>query len=129
LNAALKPFGIDHSRWRVLAVLNEHAGCSMLELAEHSSVDRTTLAHTVRLMCEEGLVSRARHPTDRRRSILNLSKKGQGLLRSVLPLVVAQNEAAVRSLGRAEADTLLALLVRVADTLKSDHTGRRRRPH
>lgn len=118
LNAELRRFGIDYSRWRVLAVLNEHAGCSMLELAEFSSVDRTTLAHTVRLMSEEGLLSRTRFSSDRRRSVLVLTARGRDLLKSVLPLVQAQTERAMQGFSRGEVETLRALLGRVAENLK-----------
>src|SRR5215470_18719090 len=56
LNRELAQFGIDYPRWRVLAVLGQYAGASMLQLAELTSVDRTTLAHTVRLMVSERLI-------------------------------------------------------------------------
>lgn len=118
LNSELRRFGIDYSRWRVLAVLNEHAGCSMLELAEWSSVDRTTLAHTVRLMCEEGLLSRTREPRDRRRSILLLTPEGRRRLKSVLPLVTDQTERALQGLSKSEVETLRALLVRIGANLR-----------
>lgn len=118
LNSELRRFGIDYSRWRVLAVLNEHAGCSMLELAEWTSVDRTTLAHTVRLMCEEGLLSRTREPSDRRRSNLQLTRDGRQRLKAVLPFVTAQTERALRDLSKAEVETLGALLVRIGANLR-----------
>ena len=118
LNTELRRFGIDFSRWRVLAVLNEHAGCSMLELAEFSAVDRTTLAHTVRLMSEEGLVSRARFSRDKRRSVLELTTRGRDLLQDILPLVEAQTARALTGLTRAETETLRSLLARIAKNLR-----------
>src|SRR5271154_6402860 len=33
LNLELRPFGLDYARWRVMAVLNEHSGCSMQALS------------------------------------------------------------------------------------------------
>ena len=57
LNLALRPYAIDYPRWRVLAVLNEHSGATMGEVAELTSVDRTTLTHTLKLMEREGLIS------------------------------------------------------------------------
>jgi hypothetical protein len=58
LNRELRQFSIDYPRWRVLGALNEHPGCSMQKLADKTAVDRTTLAHTVRIMVDEKLVHR-----------------------------------------------------------------------
>ena len=54
------PYGLDYSRWRVLAVLQEHPGATMGELADLTSVDRTTLTRTLGLMEEAGLIVRRR---------------------------------------------------------------------
>jgi hypothetical protein len=43
----LKPIGISFQQWRVLAVLDHRPGCTMGELAELASVDRTTLTRTL----------------------------------------------------------------------------------
>src|SRR5271156_6755237 len=47
LNRELRRFGLDCQRWRVLAVLNEHPGCTMRMLAELTAVNRTTLNPTI----------------------------------------------------------------------------------
>lgn len=117
LNSDLARHGIDFPRWRVLAVLNEHPGCSMLKLAEHTSVDRTSLAHTVNLMVGEGLVERAERKSDRRSVALDLSARGRRTLRLILPLVVAQNEAALAGFTSREGDQFLSLLRRVLGNL------------
>ena len=54
INARLRPYGLDYPRWRVLAVLQEHPGATMGELADLTSVDRTTLTRTLGLMEECG---------------------------------------------------------------------------
>ena len=60
INARLRPYGLDYSRWRVLAVLQEHPGATMGELADLTSVDRTTLTRTLGLMEKAGLVDPSR---------------------------------------------------------------------
>ena len=55
INARLRPYGLDYSRWRVLAVLQEHSGATMGQLADLTSVDRTTLTRTLGLMEEARL--------------------------------------------------------------------------
>src|SRR5262245_8742116 len=80
LNAELRSCDLDYPRWRAMAVLNQHPGCSMLELAQHSGVDRTSLAHTVALMVRQGLLNRQARETDRRSIRLNLTPRGRDLL-------------------------------------------------
>ena len=117
LNIELRRFGLDFPRWRVLAVLNENKGCSMLRLAELTTVDRTTLAHTARVMAAEGLITRNERKSDRRSVSLGLTPRGGKVLSLILPAVLAQNEQALRGLTPEQILQLRALLVRVADNL------------
>ncbi len=118
LNRALGAHGFDYPRWRVLGVLGEHPGASMLKLAELTSVDRTTLAHTVRIMVEEGLIDREARQSDRRSVELRLTRKGAAALKRVLPLVLAQNERALSGLTTADVEQLRGLLRRVMNNLE-----------
>jgi DNA-binding MarR family transcriptional regulator len=117
LNAELRCFKLDYPRWRVMAVLNQHPGCSMLELAEHSGVDRTSLAHTVALMTRQGLLTRRARKTDRRSVALNLTPRGRGLLDRILPTVLAHSRQALSGFTAAEVRMLFKLLRRMADNI------------
>lgn len=119
LNAKLSGHGLDYPRWRVLAVLSEHPGASMLHLAELTSVDRTSLTHTVRLMVDEGLVRRSQRGTDRRSVVLTLTRQGTALFTRILPDVMAQNEQALAGLSAREVAALRASLGQVLRNLKS----------
>lgn len=117
LNARLAAHGLDYPRWRVLAVVSEHPGASMLQLAELTSVDRTTLTHTVRLMVEEGMVRRHARGGDRRSVELGLTRRGAATFKRILPLVVAQNEQALAGLGAHDVEALRAHLGRILRNL------------
>jgi DNA-binding MarR family transcriptional regulator len=119
LNAELRGSGLDYSRWRVLAVLQEHPGCSMLQLAERTSVDRTSLAHTVRVMEREGLVSRVAREADRRSVVLTLSPLGRRKYQAILPAVLAQNTRALAGFSEADVDRLRRQLKRIVGNLKA----------
>ena len=118
LNAKLARHGLDYPRWRVLAVLNEHPDASMLQLAELTSVDRTSLTHTVRLLVEEGLVERSQRGSDRRSVALALTRSGMARFRRILPDVLAQNTMALSGLADREIEVLRAGLKRVLDNLE-----------
>lgn len=117
LNARLAGHGIDYPRWRVLAVLNEHPGASMLRIAELTSVDRTSLTHTVRMMADEGLVRRERGQ-DRRSIVLNLTPRGEATFTGILPAVLDLNGQALAGLDSAEVEGLRGQLHRLLDNLK-----------
>ena len=118
LNSELRRFGLDYARWRVMAVLNEEAGCSMQRLAELTSVDRTTLTHTLRLMEKEDLIERRERSSDRRSIAVSLSARGRETLTQILPTVLAQTERALAGFGGDEIDRLRRQLARIADNLK-----------
>lgn len=118
LNARLAGHGLDFPRWRVLAVLAEHPGASMLQLAELTSVDRTSLTHTVRLMVGEGLVARSPRGSDRRSVALALTRKGNATFRRILPEILTQNAQALAGFGDGEIDTLRSGLMRVLANLE-----------
>jgi MarR family transcriptional regulator, organic hydroperoxide resistance regulator len=117
LNGELRSFELDYPRWRVMAVLNQHPGCSMQQLAEQTGVDRTTLAHTAALMERQGLLTRQARKTDRRSIVLNLTPRGRKLLARILPTVLAHSSQSLSDFTAAEIGTLFKLLRRMADNI------------
>ena len=117
LNGELRRFNLDYPRWRVMAVLNEHPGCSMQQLAEHTGVDRTTLAHTVALMARQGLLTKRARKTDRRSIMLDLTPHGRSLLDRILPTVLALSHQSQSGFTATEMRTLFKLLQRMADNI------------
>lgn len=117
LNARLAEHDLDYPRWRVLGVLSQHPGASMLQLAELTSVDRTSLTHTVRLMVRERLIHRTERGTDRRSVELALTPQGRRAFDRILPIVLALNAQALAGLKPAEVASLRRALARVLDNL------------
>jgi DNA-binding MarR family transcriptional regulator len=113
----LQPLGLTVQKWRVLAVLDYSPGCTMSDLADLTSVDRTTLTRTLDQLVEERLVDRRPAAHDRRSTRLALTRRGAALLRRVLPLVIEQNEQAVRGFSAAEIERLRGDLRRMFHNL------------
>ena len=118
INARLRPYGLDYSRWRVLAVLNEHSGATMGRVADLTSVDRTTLTRTLGLMEETGLVIRRERESDRRNLEISLTPRGRRMFARILPLTLAETDRALRGLSSEETEMLRDRLKRMADNLK-----------
>jgi DNA-binding MarR family transcriptional regulator len=118
INARLRPHGLDYPRWRVLAVLQEHSGATMGELADLTSVDRTTLTRTLGLMENAGLVTRRERTSDRRSVSISLTVKGRRMFARILPLTLAETDRALTRFSAEEVGVLKDWLRRMADSLK-----------
>ena len=118
LNSGLRRFGLDYARWRVMAVLNEEPGCSMQRLSDLTSVDRTTLTHTLRLMGNEDLIARHERPSDRRSIAVSLTPRGADMLARILPTVLAETDRALVGFTPDEVDRLREQLGRILANLK-----------
>ncbi len=119
INAQLRPHGIDYPRWRVLAVLQEHSGATMGELADLTSVDRTTLTRTLGLMENAGLLARRERKSDRRSLAISLTAQGRRMFARILPLTLTETDRALTDFSAEEIEALKDWLRRMADNLKA----------
>ncbi len=120
----LRPLRISVPQWRILAVLHERRDCTMNQLADLTTVDRTTLTRALDRMVEERLVERRSDPSDGRSVRLRLTASGEIAFGRVLPRVIEQNERAIRGFSGAELATLLALLHRMVRNLDPEYDRR-----
>jgi DNA-binding MarR family transcriptional regulator len=119
INIRLRPHGVDYARWRVLAVLKEHSGATMGQLADLTSVDRTTLTRTLGLMEKAGLVARRERRSDRRSLAISLTAKGRRMFARILPLTLAETDRALTGFSLEEIGTLRDRLKRMAANLRN----------
>jgi DNA-binding MarR family transcriptional regulator len=124
LAAQLKPLAITVPQWRILAVLHERAGSTMNDLADHTTVDRTTLTRALDRMVRENLVMRRSNAHDGRSVQLYLTPAGETAFARILPRVLKQNERAVRGFTAAELGELRAMLHRMIGNLDPDYDRR-----
>jgi DNA-binding MarR family transcriptional regulator len=119
INARLRAYGLDYSRWRVLAVLQEHSGATMGRLADLTSVDRTTLTRTLGLMEKAGLVARRERESDRRSLAISLTANGRRMFARILPLTLAETDRALIGFSPEEIGSLRGGLKRITDNLRA----------
>ena len=94
----LRGAGLRAPEWRVLASLHARQRLSMRELADLSSIDRTTLSRTVERMARAGWLARQEDSADLRVIRLALTTAGERLFARVWPTVERLNQAAVAGL-------------------------------
>lgn len=117
LGQALRGFGLRVPEWRVLASLYARRRCSMGELADLATIDRTTLSRTVERMARAGWVARLADASDLRVKRLALTGTGARLFARVWPAVEQINRTAFEGLQAAALETLRRTLERMKANL------------
>jgi DNA-binding MarR family transcriptional regulator len=119
----LKGAGLRVPEWRVLASLYARRRCSMSELADTATIDRTTLTRTVDRMQRAGWVTRISDSDDMRVTRLALTAAGERMFARIWPAVERLNRAAVAGLPPAAVDALRATLKRMKGNLDQGLAG------
>ena len=100
---------LNIAMWRALAALSRNGGLRLVDLADVTSIDVSTLSRMVTRLIRLGLVLRTRSTTSDREVLVSLMPKGRRLLDRLIP-VALQFEAALTE-GIPQAD--LAIVNRV----------------
>lgn len=112
-------FGIGVTEWRVVAVLGRYAGLSANAVAERTAMDKVAVSRAVAALLDKRLVERDTHDSDRRRSVLRLSRAGKRLHAQIAPLALQIERDLLAGLSADERTQLHALLDRLGEGLNA----------
>lgn len=91
INAGLKPFGLTHAQFVLLASLtwlaNGEKPLTQNDLAHHAKMDVMMTSNVLRTLEEKDLIERKPHPTDTRAKSLAVTSMGLKLAEKVVPVV------------------------------------------
>lgn len=79
-------FDISIAEWRVMAVLGQSSDLSAEQVCELTEMDKVTVSRAVTKLLNKQYMIRKFSSTDRRRSILRLSRSGYGVYAQVVPM-------------------------------------------
>jgi DNA-binding MarR family transcriptional regulator len=119
--AALKPFGLTHVQFVLLASLtwlDADGPVTQRELAEHAATDPMMTSQVLRALEGMGLIQRLAHPQDGRARALAVSEAGRELANRAVVAVEACDSAFFAALGPRGSAFTSALL-----QLKRVHMG------
>ena len=119
LAQGLKDFGLRVPEWRALAALYSRRGCTTSQLADLSTIDRTTLTRTVDRMQEAGWIERLADGADLRITRLALTPAGKRMFERIWPEVQRLNGIALAGLSGSEMDLLKKILGRMHANLEA----------
>ena len=113
IRAMLAETGITEQQWRVLRVLSEHGEMDGTTLANRASLLVPSLTRIVATLREKGLVTQRRDAQDRRRQVVAITPKGQGIIDANTAQAARIVDGFKAQLGAADYETLLTLLERL----------------
>ncbi len=103
----------------VIIYISRHEGVSQAEVATWLNIEPIALVRMLDKLCEEGLVERRAHPTDRRVRTLWLTDAAQPVLERILEINQAIRAEAFVGLPDTARDPLIEALVLIKDNLAS----------
>jgi DNA-binding MarR family transcriptional regulator len=101
----------------VLSHLAVRGTAGQLELVELTHLKPPTISVLLRRMEDEGYVTRATDPRDRRAVCVTLTEKGRAYDKAHLCRISNNDHTAMRGIDAAEESALIALLERIRDNL------------
>jgi DNA-binding MarR family transcriptional regulator len=113
----LKQFGLTLNDWRVCAALRNNPHQRLMDLAQNTSVDASTLSRVVDGLLQRGLLVRERSSEDARAVALRLTPDGVDLLEKVIPLAQLYERVALAGIDAEQADLLRDMLRRIYDNM------------
>jgi DNA-binding MarR family transcriptional regulator len=112
---ALKPFGIRPRHVAALIELRDSGELTQQSLCGQLHVDPTNLVEILNELEERGYATRRRDPDDRRRHLVEVSKKGIAVIEKVSEVMDGVEEALLDGLKPAEREELEGLLTSIWD--------------
>jgi DNA-binding MarR family transcriptional regulator len=111
---ALQSVDLTNGQFATLATISVFQPLSMQILAEHLSMDRTTLTAALKPLERRALVSVVADGVDRRGRIINLTEEGVTLLREAAPLWKKVQGRITREMGTAGLPVFRAQLAQLS---------------
>lgn len=113
----LREHGLRVPEWRTLAALAARQRCTMRELAELTTIDRTTLTRTIDRLEQTGLILRLADSRDMRVTRLALTAAGNRLFARLQPEQELISQSAFTGLPPGAADMMRWTLARMKENL------------
>lgn len=98
----------------ILTMLLENPDVTQMQLADTLNKDNASLSRMIDSLVEKDYLSRVKHKTDRRRSNLKITKKGQKSLALISPAIEYNQQQAFKGISERESEELNRVLTKIA---------------
>jgi DNA-binding MarR family transcriptional regulator len=98
----MKRFHLTAPDWRTMAVLGRFGAMTANDVVTRTTMDKVRVSRSVTRLLRAGHITRRTDPADRRRAILDLTTKGLGIYRQIVPAALAIEADLSASLSASE---------------------------
>ncbi len=110
--------GMTRAQWGALIRIGRRSGITQAEIAEQMDIQPISLVPVLDRLCEQGLLERHAHPSDRRAKLLRLTDKGETVLLELEPVAVAIAEDLFAGATPRQIEDFQGLLELLKDNIK-----------
>lgn len=128
LRIYLEEWDLSITHYLVLRDIAETPGANQRAVSVRINVAEPAIVLALGTLEARGYVERVRSETDRRSSVLRLTREGRTLIRSVLKKAQSLSGVATAGMSEEEAEVLRDLLARAKDNLRAELAGIDRLP-
>ncbi len=128
VDQCVRRHGMTRAQWGVLLRLDRREGMTQAEMAEALEIQPISLVRLIDRLCEQKLVERRPHPSDRRANLLYLTAKGRATLERLAPLGRAISGDVLAGFAERDIRQVLQQLMRIKDNIRAAaeaHSARR----
>ena len=118
LRERIEPHGVVPGQFAQLLALLEQDGVSQSELCRQVQIDQSTMAHTLKRMERDGLISRSPDTADQRRAVIHLTPRSRELAPTLIGAAREINAAAADGVSPADLATCMRVLATAIDNLQ-----------
>ncbi len=111
ISAVVSDITIDQAL--LLIILEEHPGYSQKEIGGILFREDASITRMISLMVRNGLLKKGTHPEDKRRSSLQITKKGQEYIALLIPVIGRNRALALHSIDKREVSMVEEVLRKV----------------
>ena len=118
LRERIEPHGVVPGQFAQMLALLERDGVSQSELSQQVQIDQSTMAHTLKRMERDGLISRSSDAADQRRAVIHLTPRAWELAPTLVGAAREVNALAATGVSPADLDTCMRVLAAAIDNLQ-----------
>ncbi len=118
IDQCARHYGMTRAQWGVLVRLERQEGMTQADMAESLEIQPISLARLIDRLCDNKLVERRPHPSDRRANLLYLTAKGRATLARLVPLGRGIAADVLANFSEAETAALLDQLLRLKTNIR-----------
>ena len=108
-------FTITIDQWLVLKVLTENPKMMQQEIAEKVFKDNASVTRIINLLVKAGYLIRKTNKADRRKSNLEVTLKGNQIIKEIQGLVEENRANALKGINQKELETVQKVLTQIAE--------------